>query len=77
MGKGERPVKAREMKCVLRHLGFKPKPRTGTSHEKWTDGSRLVVVDSHHQPYHRGLLKQMLNQMGLSKKDFFALLDKL
>lgn len=77
MGKGERPVTDREMRRVLTHLGFTARPRTGTSHEKWTNGARLVIVDAHHSPYHRRLLKQMLNQMGVSKDDFFRILDSL
>lgn len=77
MGRGERPVSDREFKKVLRYLGYSPLPRTGTSHEKWVKDGRLVVVDSHHQPYHRKLLKLMLAQAGISKRDFFALLDRL
>lgn len=78
MGKGERPVEDSEFKRVLKHLGFAPKPRTGTSHEKWChpDG-RMVIVDEPKAPYHRKLLRLMLNQAGISKKDFFRLLDKL
>lgn len=79
MAKGERPVGYREMTRVLRHLGFEPKPRTGTSHEKWTrpiDG-RMVIVDEPKAPFHRKLLSLMLFQMGVSKRDFFALLDKV
>jgi hypothetical protein len=37
----------------------------------------FVVVDAHHAPYHRNLLKQMLNQAKLSKKDFFKILARL
>lgn len=77
MGRGERPVTDREFKRVLRHLGFEPKPRTGTSHEKWTRDGRIVIVDSHHAPYARRLLAAMLHQAGISKNDFFKLLDEL
>lgn len=62
---------------MLRSLGFEPKPRNGTSHEKWTGNGRLVVVDAHHSPYHRKLLKLMLDQAGISKRDFFRMLDEL
>ena len=78
MSKGERPVSYREFTSVLRELGFEPKPRTGTSHEKWarpSDG-RMVIVDEPKSPFHRSLLKLMLNQAGISKRDFFALLSR-
>jgi len=75
----ERPVTDREFKAVLRKLGFTPLPRKGTSHEQWTKGSgkdyRRVTVDAHHAPYHRQLLNMMLKQAGISKADFFQLLD--
>lgn len=78
MGKGERPVEDRQFKRVIRHLGFAPLPRTGTSHEKWRhEDGRMVVVDAPKAPYHRRLLKLMLEQVGISKKDFFKLLDEM
>lgn len=77
MGRGERPVEDREFKKVLKHLGFVAQPRTGTSHEKWVKDGRVVIVDEPKSPYHRNLLKLMLHQVGISKKDFFALLDNL
>jgi len=78
----ERPVTDREFKAVLRALGFSPRPQqSGSSHEQWTTGQgreyRRVTVDAHHAPYHRQLLKMMLKQAGLSKAEFFSLLDKL
>jgi len=78
----ERPVTDREFKAVLRALGFSPRPQqSGSSHEQWTKNSggeyRRVTVDSHHAPYHRQLLKMMLTQAGLSKAEFFRLLDRL
>jgi len=75
----ERPITDKEFKSVLRKLGFVPLPKKGTSHEQWTYGSgkdyRRVTVDAHHAPYHRQLLNMMLKQAGLSKDEFFRLLD--
>lgn len=78
MSRGERPVECREFKVVLRELGFEPQPRTATSHEKWRRASdgRVVIVDEPKAPFHRGLLKQMLNQAGISKKGFFRRLNR-
>ncbi|UHQ19507.1 type II toxin-antitoxin system HicA family toxin [Lysobacter sp. KIS68-7] len=81
MGTRERPVKDDEFKRVLSHLGFTCRPKSGTSHEQWVKGEgrdfRRVTVDAHHAPYSRGLLKLMLHQAGLSKRDFFAILERL
>lgn len=77
----ERPVTDREFKAVLKAAGFEPRPQRATSHEHWVkvvEGTLLkVTVDSHHAPYHRELLRNMLRQAGMSKKDFFRLLDRL
>ena len=75
MGTRERPVDDREMKRVLTELGFSPQPRTATSHEKWShpDG-RMVIVDSPKAPYARGLLRLMIRAIGISKKEFSAML---
>ncbi|TAM59329.1 MAG: type II toxin-antitoxin system HicA family toxin [Rhodanobacter sp.] len=77
----ERPVTDREFKAVLKALGFVGRPQKGTSHELWVCGEgkdyRRVTVDAHHAPYHRQLLKLMLHDAGLSKDQFFRLLDRL
>lgn len=77
----ERPVTDREFKAVLKHLGFEPRAQKSTSHEQWVavrGGAFFkVTVDSHHAPYHRELLKNMLKQAGLSKDQFFRILDRL
>lgn len=79
MARGERPVEYREFTKVLVYLGFEPLPRTGTSHEKWRrprDG-RVVIVDEPKAPFHRSLLRLMLHQADVSKKDFFRILERL
>lgn len=78
----ERPVTHKEFTAVLKHLGFEPRAQTsGTSHVHWVketpNGILKVTVDEHHAPYHRGLLKLMMAQAGLKKKDFFALLEQV
>jgi len=75
----ERPVTDKEFKAVLKKLGFVLQPQKATAHEQWTKGEgkdyRRVTVDPHHAPYHRQLLKMMLSQAGISKAEFFELLD--
>lgn len=77
----ERPVTHKEFKAVLRHLGYEPRPQRATSHEHWVldNGAlfRKVTLDEHNAPYHRRVLGLMLNQAGLSKSEFFKLLDQL
>ncbi|MBH1486529.1 type II toxin-antitoxin system HicA family toxin [Stenotrophomonas maltophilia] len=77
----ERPVTHREFTAVLKHLGFKPRPQNGTSHVHWVKeaggGIQKVTVDEHNSPYHRRMLKLMMAQAGLSKKDFFELLEQV
>lgn len=77
----ERPVTHKEFKAVLKRLGYEPRPQRATSHEHWVldDGKvfRKVTLDEHNSPYHRRVLALMLSQAGLSKSDFFSLLDSL
>lgn len=76
-----RPVTKKEFIAVLKELGFKHK-RTASSHEQWehflfNHQRRMVTVDGHHEPFTRGLLNSMINQAGLSKKEFFKCLEHI
>lgn len=75
------PVTHRDFIAFLKSEGFAPEPQKGTSHQNWTrtgpDGFRKVTVDINNDPYHRTMLGNMLNQVGISKKDFYAKLRKL
>ncbi|WDM67927.1 type II toxin-antitoxin system HicA family toxin [Xanthomonas cucurbitae] len=66
---------------MLKRLGFESRPQNGTSHEHWVSGEgkpfRKVTLDQHNSPYHRRILKLMLAQAGLSKHEFFQILDNL
>lgn len=73
----ERPVKHSEMADLLRRLNFKC-VRSSGSHDQW-EGEyggrrRMVTLDKHHSPYHRGLLRDIRHQIGMSKAELFALL---
>lgn len=77
MGTKERPVGHKEMVALLKRLGFTPIRSTG-SHDRWegfhAGQRRMVTLDEHHSPYHRRLLADIRNQIGLSKAEFFDLL---
>lgn len=75
-----RPIEYKEVIVGLKALGFARRPGKSTSHEQWIkdvvrDGRPYrykVTVDRHHAPFHRELLKSMINQSGVSKSEFYA-----
>lgn len=71
------PLKYKEIITGLKALGFKMKPKTGTSHEQWirvdSRGKYLVTVDKHHAPFSRDLIKSMARQAGLNSKKFHSI----
>lgn len=63
---------------LLKRLGYAEQSQKSTSHTQWRlDGEpfRKVTLDQHNAPYHRMLLDSMIKQMGLSKAEFYRLLD--
>jgi hypothetical protein len=77
---GDRPLTYKEVVSGLKLLGFTLRPgKSGTSHEQWIKDvvengqprRYKVTVDKHHAPFHRALLKSMINQSGVSKDDFY------
>lgn len=75
------PVKVRDVEAVLKHLGFAPRKQDGTSHIHWVKdvaGRRLkVTVDANNAPFKDQALKWMLDQMQVSKKEFYRILARL
>lgn len=69
------PLTCKEVKTILKNLGFVPKARTGTSHEKWvkTENQKrfVVTVDCPKSPFSNDLIRWMALQAGVSKKDFY------
>jgi len=80
MSKQYPPLTCKEVKKILKSLGFSPRPRTGTSHEQWVKDEKgrryKVTVDCPKQPFSQMLIKYMAYQAGVSKKDFYAALKK-
>ncbi len=70
------PLNCKEVKRILKNLGFTPEPqRAGTSHEKWSKVSfgrkYVVTVDCPKQPFSHDLVRYMARQAGVTKKQFY------
>lgn len=74
-----RPLTCKEVKIILKNLGFAPRPRKGTSHEQWVKdvgGRRFkVTLDCPKSPFGHDLIRYMAQQAGVSRKAFYAALD--
>lgn len=74
------PLTCKEIKAILKYLGFLPESTTG-SHEQWTkiaNGRKYkVTVDCPKAPFSPTLIASMASQAGLSKKDLYKIHSKL
>ncbi len=74
------PITCRELKAILKALGFSLETTVG-SHEQWTkvEGGRKykVTVDCPKSPFTQTLIKSMAAQAGVTKKDFYKILSRL
>lgn len=72
------PLTCKEVKLILTSLGFKPRPKKGTSHEQWVGYSNdrifKVTVDCPKSPFSQDLISSMAKQAGVSKKEFYTAL---
>lgn len=71
-----RPLTCKEVKKILKNLGFeKKKTKNATSHEKWSKTTSVtrynVTVDCPKQPFSHDLIASMARQAGVSKKKFY------
>lgn len=70
------PLTCKDVKQILKSLGFEPRPKNGTSHEQWVrkdnKGFFKVTVDCPKAPFSPDLISSMAKQAGLSKKEFYA-----
>ncbi len=80
MGQKHKPLTCKEVKLILRNLGFEPRPQKGTSHEQWVkttgDTFHKVTVDCPKSPFSQILIGSMARQAGVSKKEFYKQLAK-
>jgi predicted RNA binding protein YcfA (HicA-like mRNA interferase family) len=79
MGRRYRPLTCREVKTILKNLGFEPREQRG-SHQHWVRDHRgvrhKVTVDCPKEPFTGDLLRWMIRQAGVSKDEFYAALDQ-
>jgi len=77
----------KEVKKILRNLGFEPRKQKSTSHQHWVrlvksrkplarDRLYKVTVDCPKAPFSQILISSMAKQAGVSKKEFYAALKK-
>ena len=78
MGKGYPPLDRRQVESMLKSIGFNFKWQKG-SHAQWEGyvkkQRRIVTVDhlkSKTEKYGHRLIRKMIEQSGLSKKDFYS-----
>jgi len=78
MGKRYPPLDRAQVETILKHLGFSVKRQKG-SHSQWegyTKGKRRIVTVDHlksrKEKYGPRLLQKMIEQSGLSKKEFYS-----
>jgi predicted RNA binding protein YcfA (HicA-like mRNA interferase family) len=73
-----RPLTCKQVKTILKNLGFEPRPQKRTSHEQWVKdygGKRYkVTVDCPKEPFTQDLIRSMAHQAGVSKRAFYAAL---
>lgn len=78
MSRWKRPLSARDVRTILRNLGFTHRSTTG-GHEQWTRNEpapfRKVTLAAHNEPFTDTIVRYMANQAGMSVRDFYAALD--
>lgn len=79
---GNRPqLECKDIKRILKHLGFEPAAQKGTSHEQWkkrADGAFFkVTVDCPKAPFSHTLIGSMARQAGITVKRLYELHEEL
>ena len=77
MSRWRRPLKAAEVRKILRNLGFEERPTKSTGHEHWVKSEpfRKVTLSAHNEPFDDFIVNSMARQAGLSVKAFYEALD--
>jgi predicted RNA binding protein YcfA (HicA-like mRNA interferase family) len=81
MGSQYPPLDRGQVEAILKNVSFKEKRHKKSSHAQWegyTKGQRKIVTVDHlkskKEKYGHKLLKKMIQQSGLSKKEFYSYL---
>lgn len=73
------PLTCKDVKRILKNMGFHPRPQKGTSREQWVrhiDGKFYkVTVDRPKSPFGHDLVASMAKQAGVSRKAFYEALN--
>lgn len=79
MSRWKRPLTAREVRQILRRLGFEHRNTEG-GHEQWVRRDpmpfRKVTLDAHLQPFADTLVRYMAMQAGVTVREFYEALGK-
>lgn len=77
MSRWKRPLTSKEVKTILKNLGFIYRNTEG-SHENWIKENpfRKVTVDPPKSPFGHFLIESMSRQAGVSVKEFYNALNK-
>lgn len=77
MSRWKRPLKAAEVRKILKKLGFLPRPIKGTGHEHWvsTNPFRKVTLSAHNEPFDDFIVGSMARQAGVSVRQFYDALN--
>lgn len=77
MSRWKRPLKAAEVRRILKALGFSPRPVKGTGHEHWVAANpfRKVTLSAHNEPFDDFIVASMARQAGVTVKQFYAALN--
>lgn len=78
MSRWKRPLKAAEVRKILKALGFVQRPQKSTAHEQWVKTEplfRKVTLSGHNEPFDDFIVASMARQAGVSLRNFYAALD--
>ena len=64
MSRWKRPLKAAEVRKILKNLGFVARPIKGTGHEHWVNANpfRKVTLSAHNEPFDDFIVGSMARQ---------------
>lgn len=79
MSRWKRPLTAREVRLILRRLGFTHSHTSG-GHEQWVRDAplpfRKVTLSEHNQPFADTIVRYMANQAGVTVREFYSALER-
>ena len=74
MSRWKRPLRAAEVRKILKELGFTLRPQKSTWHEHWVrEGNpfRKVTLSAHNEPFDDFIVGSMARQGGVSVRAFY------